>query len=101
MISQTGNNNAEKGSYQSCWWFSVDANKREAVKYSGIIDCARKIHANEGFMAFYKGLTPSMLKVFPSSGLFFLTYEGTLIFLSGGNTKNDWLKNCNLTYFLI
>ena len=82
----------------------VDANKREAIKYSGMIDCARKIHANEGFLAFYKGFTPSMIKVFPSSGLFFLTYEGTLIFLSGRNktdgpAKSDWLIDWLYTKF--
>ena len=58
-----------------------------------MIDCARKILANEGFFAFYKGFTPNMIKIFPSSGLFFLTYEGTLIFLSGGNKTNSSAKS--------
>jgi hypothetical protein len=28
--------------------------------------------------AFYKGLTPNMIKIFPSTGIFFVTYEGVL-----------------------
>ena len=46
-----------------------------------MIDIARKIYRNEGVWAFYKGLTPNLLKVFPSSGLFFLAYEGTFMLL--------------------
>ena len=45
------------------------------------MDVARKIYRNEGILAFYKGLTPNILKVFPSAGLFFLSYEGTLMLL--------------------
>ena len=71
----------------------VEANKKQAIKYTGMIDCARKILANEGFLAFYKGFTPNMIKIFPSSGLFFLTYEGTLIFLAGGNKTNSSAKS--------
>ena len=46
-----------------------------------MIDCAKKIYRNEGMAAFYKGLTPNLVKVFPSSGLFFLAYEGTMAIL--------------------
>jgi hypothetical protein len=52
------------------------------------VDCAKKIYKNEGITAFYKGLTPSILKIFPASGMFFVTYEGTLK-LFGANSKRN------------
>ena len=52
------------------------------MQYEGVIDCFRKILKNEGVTAFYKGLTPNLLKIFPSSGIFFLTYEYTLKFFN-------------------
>ena len=62
-------------------------NTKEIVKYDGMLDCVRKIYKNEGFRAFYKGLTPNLLKTFPSSGVFFLAYEFTLKVL---DKLNDW-----------
>ena len=59
----------------------VKTNTKKEIRYEGMIDIAKKIYRNEGIFAFYKGLTPNLLKVFPSSGLFFLAYEGTLILL--------------------
>ena len=38
-------------------------------------DAFIKIYKNEGILAFYKGFTPGILKIFPTSGIFFLTYE--------------------------
>ena len=55
-----------------------EANKKEIASYHGVIDCGIKMFRNEGMRSFYKGLTPLMLKIFPSSGVFFLTYEYTL-----------------------
>ena len=49
--------------------------------YRGVIDAFRKIYKNEGIGAFYKGWSPLVMKIFPSSGLFFLTYEYTLLLL--------------------
>ena len=57
---------------------SVPTNVKECVEYKGIVDCAQKIYKNEGIAAFYKGLTPNLIKIFPQSGLFFLTYEAVL-----------------------
>jgi len=48
-------------------------------------DVAMKIYRNEGLKGFYKGLTPNLLKVFPSSGLFFLSYECTIRLLQSHN----------------
>ena len=44
-----------------------------------MVDTFRKIFKNEGITAFYKGLTPNLLKIFPTSGVFFLFYELTLL----------------------
>ena len=59
----------------------VDSNKQEAIKYDGMRDVARKIYQNEGIPGFYKGLTPNLVKIFPSSGIFFLSYELTMAYL--------------------
>jgi Mitochondrial carrier protein len=50
--------------------------------YKGVVDCLRKIYKNEGVGAFYKGLSPLVIKIFPSSGVFFLAYEYTLLMLN-------------------
>ena len=52
------------------------------IRYNGVIDCVTKIYRNEGMLAFYKGLAPNLIKIFPSSGVFFLTYEYTLKFMN-------------------
>ena len=72
----------------------VEKNLKEAVEYNGMIDVARKIYKNEGITAFYKGLTPNLLKVFPSAGLFFLSYEATLRVLA--DWRMNWMALINL-----
>ena len=53
-----------------------------------MLDCAKKIYKNEGITAFYKGLTPNVIRIFPASGLFFLTYEYTLKILNSPLISN-------------
>lgn len=60
----------------------VSSNIKEQTIYNGVIDCFKKTYRNEGIGAFYKGLTPLVIKMFPTSGVFFLAYEGTLRMLS-------------------
>ena len=60
---------------------SVKQNQSEEVYYRGIKDIVVKIYKNEGILAFYKGLTPSLIRGFLHSGLFFLTYESVLQFI--------------------
>lgn len=44
--------------------------------YSSTMDAVRKIVANEGFFrGLYKGIVPNLLKVAPSIGTSFATYE--------------------------
>ena len=45
------------------------------AKYKGIFDAFRVIFKEEGFLAFYKGLLPSILGVIPFGGLQFMSYE--------------------------
>ena len=60
----------------------VPTNFRDQIQYKGVIDCFRKIYRNEGPAAFYKGLTPLVAKIFPSSGVFFFAYESTVRLLT-------------------
>ena len=57
---------------------AVETNTKQQIHYNGVLDCAKKIYVNEGIRGFYKGLTPNMLRIFPSNGLFFLVYESVL-----------------------
>ena len=51
-------------------------------------DVATKIYRNEGVLGFYKGLTPNLIKVSISSGLFFLSYETALMFITGSKNAD-------------
>eukprot|EP00808_Paulinella_micropora_P007259 g12080.t1 len=46
--------------------------------YNGVFDCFRKILANEGVLAFWKGTTPRLARVAPSGGITFLSFEQSL-----------------------
>lgn len=59
----------------------VEGNRRGEIHYRGIRDIIIKVYKNEGITGFYKGLSPNMLRIFPSSGLFFLVYEASILSL--------------------
>jgi solute carrier family 25 citrate transporter 1 len=61
----------------------VEDNKAKEIRYEGTLDTIRKMYKYEGIKSFYKGATPSVVRIFPSSGLFFIIFEATLSFLSG------------------
>ncbi|CAG8811431.1 10805_t:CDS:2, partial [Dentiscutata erythropus] len=50
-------------------------NQKNEAKYLGIFDTMRKILRKEGFLGFYKGLAPNILKVLPGTCTTFLVYE--------------------------
>lgn len=50
--------------------------------YKGVINCIKKTWENQGFLGFYRGLSITLIKVIPTSGLFFCTYELTYAFLT-------------------
>ncbi|CAL4062177.1 unnamed protein product [Meganyctiphanes norvegica] len=52
------------------------------VKYKSMLECIAKVTQEEGVIAWFKGLWPSLLKATVSSGLIFVSYEFTCIFLT-------------------
>lgn len=61
---------------------------RDIPKYTGTIDCIRKIWKFEGFLGFFRGAVPSSLRSAPSAGITLLVYEETLRLLR----NNDSLR---------
>jgi solute carrier family 25 phosphate transporter 23/24/25/41 len=53
-------------------------------QYGGMSDCFRQIIRNEGWVGFYRGLTPSLLGIIPYAGIDLAVYE---------TLKNLWLKS--------
>lgn len=45
------------------------------VKYTGIVQATRLIWAQEGYRAFYGGMTAHVMRVVPNAALLFLSYE--------------------------
>lgn len=43
--------------------------------YKGVMDCIRKIRVAEGYIGFYKGLAPNIIRVLPGTCITFLVYE--------------------------
>lgn len=50
-------------------------NSNKAVVYTGMVDCFRKIVAEEGVSTLFRGLWPNYLKVVPSIAIAFVVYE--------------------------
>lgn len=50
---------------------TYDANK----VYRGVLDVMGQIYMKEGFRGFYKGITPNLVRVLPSTWMTFLVYE--------------------------
>lgn len=66
---------------------AAETNNKDRIMYKGTLDAFSKIYRNEGLLGFYKGFTPSLLRIFPTSGIFFLFYELTLSTLSRRDEK--------------
>lgn len=49
--------------------------QNQEKKYSGSLDCIRKIYTLEGGIGFYKGLTPNLIRVVPATMITFVVYE--------------------------
>jgi len=49
--------------------------------YSGVVDCAIKVHAAEGTKGLYRGFGPCFARSFPANAAAFLVYELTSNFL--------------------
>mmetsp|Transcript_7211 Transcript_7211/g.16971 ORF Transcript_7211/g.16971 Transcript_7211/m.16971 type:complete len:323 (-) Transcript_7211:49-1017(-) len=44
-------------------------------QYNGVIDCAKKLYARQGFRAFTQGIAPSLLRATPGLGMLVVTVE--------------------------
>ncbi|KAI8367530.1 mitochondrial FAD carrier protein [Radiomyces spectabilis] len=58
-------------------------NRETRDAYEGVMDCIRKIRAAEGYVGFYKGLAPNIMRVLPGTCITFLVYENL----------SQWFKN--------
>ncbi|KAG2253620.1 hypothetical protein Bca52824_083756 [Brassica carinata] len=47
----------------------------EAPRYSGVIDCTKKVFRNEGLPGFYRGCATNLLRTTPSAVITFTSYE--------------------------
>ena len=47
----------------------------EVPRYSGIVDCIKKIAKKEGIIGLYRGLPISYIKCFPTLAIQFWTYD--------------------------
>lgn len=45
------------------------------ARYRGFIDCVVRTWRGEGIHGFFRGLTPNVVRVVPSSAITFLAYE--------------------------
>ncbi|KAI8975094.1 mitochondrial carrier domain-containing protein [Mycotypha africana] len=50
----------------------------EPSRYKGIIDCTRQTYSSEGWRIFFRGLTPTILRAFPSNAATFAAYTWTM-----------------------
>jgi hypothetical protein len=46
-----------------------------SLRYSSALDCYSQIFRNEGLIAFYRGLTPTLLRAIPNMGIQFASYD--------------------------
>ena len=57
------------------------------MPYNGTLDCWRKVVANEGFTALYKGFMPGWLRLGPWQLVFWCSYEQLRILTGIGGFK--------------
>jgi len=53
----------------------TQANYPQLEPYKGIVDCSKRVLAEEGLIAFYRGLAPRLISVVPMIGIQFGVYE--------------------------
>jgi solute carrier family 25 carnitine/acylcarnitine transporter 20/29 len=52
----------------------------EPERYKGFVDCIRYSYREEGWRIFFRGLTPTILRAFPSNAATFAAYTWTMKF---------------------
>lgn len=73
------------GTAGSVYWFAVhpvdtvksvlQADSLTQPRYRGPVDCALQVLREQGLRGIYRGLSPSLLRAFPSNAAAFLSYE--------------------------
>jgi solute carrier family 25 folate transporter 32 len=53
--------------------------------HTSAVACVRDTLRNEGFLAFYKGLLPNLMRVVPATGITFVVYEKVRIYMQENN----------------
>ena len=48
---------------------------KDAAKYNGLLDCAKQIYANHGFLGFYAGIGPRVIRVMLEVSLTFSLFH--------------------------
>ncbi|KDO21965.1 hypothetical protein SPRG_12831 [Saprolegnia parasitica CBS 223.65] len=51
-------------------------------QYTGLLDCARRVVANEGVGALYRGSLPNLLRIGPYAAIMFASYEAAKSYLA-------------------
>jgi hypothetical protein len=69
---------------------SLQTQRFESPLYHGIVDCARKVYAAEGLAGFARGLSPCMLRAFPSNAASFVIYESFMDMVSAPEFERNW-----------
>ena len=52
-------------------------------KYQGMIDCMSKVVKERGWLGLYRGVSPTLMRAFPSYAAAFYGYEGALKLVEG------------------
>ncbi|CAH8308002.1 unnamed protein product [Eruca vesicaria subsp. sativa] len=73
------------------------------TKYSGVVDCVKKVFRSEGIPGMYRGCATNLLRTTPSAVITFTTYEMMLRFFrqvvppeinkSGGHNREEEIKS--------
>jgi solute carrier family 25 (mitochondrial carnitine/acylcarnitine transporter), member 20/29 len=53
-------------------------------EYSGMMDCARKVLARDGWAGLYRGVGPCLLRSFPANAAAFVAYEAAMRMMPRG-----------------
>lgn len=69
------------------FWGTGEAMVSNNVEYKNMVDCASKILKDEGFVAFYRGLVPTVFKTMGATGLTFAIFTFTKNTLE---STHDW-----------
>ncbi len=70
---------------------------RSTGQYSGIWDCACKVHKTEGLRSFYRGYVPNLLGILPYAGIDLCVYEVSFIY----KLINKFADNSEMFQFVL